>query len=112
MNKSKIAEAIEKHRNHQQELRIRQLEERQKYLEFCENESKTIIDALTEEILDDIELSGIAYINAVDKYATIFQIRISGLVADALRKEGLELALFPASRVIRVSIDPNPLTLK
>ena len=105
MQSSKIANAIEKFRLHQEEKRANQLRERQKYLAFCNTEATKIFEDIVENILDDIELGGDAYLDATGKYDNIFQPRIGGIVADTLRDNGLVLALFPASRIIKVSID-------
>lgn len=106
MRNTKIANAIEKFKLHQKECREEHLKERQKYLQFCKKESDKILNTLMDDILDDIELEGSAYVGAAGKYDNIFQFRIGGIVADVLRENGLELTLYPASRIIKVSIDP------
>lgn len=105
MRNIKIANAIEKFKLHQKECHEEHLKERQKYLKFCKKESDKILNTLMDDILDDIELEGVAYVGAAGKYDNIFQFRIGGIVADFLRENGLELTLYPASRIIKVSID-------
>lgn len=105
MQSTKIANAIEKFNKHQEEKRENRLQERQKYLTFCNTEAAKIVEDIIDDILDDIELEGDAYLDATEKYDNIFQPRIGGIIADTLRDNGLMLSLFPASRVIKVSVD-------
>lgn len=55
---TKLSDAIKKHRELTASIHQQDIEERRKYLQFCESEAERIYDALTDEILDDIESSG------------------------------------------------------
>lgn len=109
--KSKIAAAIEQYKKRQEELHQQHLDERSQYLEFCSKEAERIIPILTNACLDDLTSSGIAYVSAIGTIDNIFQTRISGLVADAMRSEGLELTLFRSIGIVKVSIDENGIKL-
>ena len=102
---SKIKDRIDKFNKHQIEMHQQDIAERRKYLEFCENEAERIYDALTDEILDDIESSGKAYVNVIGRYDNIFKCRISGLIADKFRDEGLEIKLFNSIGMIKIYVE-------
>ena len=101
---TKLSDAIKKHRelvakHHQQDI-----EERRKYLQFCDSEADRIFDALVDEILDDIESSGKAFVHVAGRYDNVFQYRISGLIAEKFRKENLEIRLFDSIGIVEVFI--------
>ena len=102
---SKIKDRIDKFNKHQIEMHQQNIAERRKYLEFCEIEAERIFTALTDEILDDIESSGKAYVHVVGKYDNIFKCRISGIIADKFRDEGLEIKLFNSIGIVKIYID-------
>ena len=102
---SKIKDRIDKFNKHQIEMHQQDIAERRKYLEFCENEAERIYDALTDEILDDIELSGKAFVNVDGRFDNIFKCRILGLVAEKFRDEGLEIKLFNSIGIVKIYID-------
>ena len=108
MQNAKLASAIEKFRASQSDKRAQQLSERKAYLVFCRTEAEKIFDSLVNDIVDDLEIEGVSYINAIEKYNNIFQFRIGAIVADILRENGLELTLFPACCVIKVSVSKLP----
>ena len=101
---SKIKDRIDKFNKHQIEMHQQNIAERRKYLEFCEIEAERIFTALTDEILDDIELSGKAYVHVVGRYDNIFSHRITGLIAEKFRDEGLELQLFNSIGIVKIFI--------
>ena len=102
---SKIKDRIDKFNKHQIETHQQNIAERRKYLEFCEIEAERIYDALTDEILDDIESSGKAFVNVIGRYDNIFSYRIAGLIAEKFRDEGLEIKLFNSIRIVKIYID-------
>ena len=101
---TKLSDAIKKHRELTSTIHQQEIEERRKYLQFCESEAERIYDALTNEILDDIESSGKAYIHVVGRYDNIFSHRIAGLIAEKFRDEGLELQLFNSIGIVKIFI--------
>lgn len=102
---SKIKDRIDKFNKHQIEMHQQNIAERRKYLEFCEIEAERIFSALTDEILDDIESSGKAYVHVDGRYDNIFKCRISGIIADKFRDEGLEIKLFNSIGIVKIYID-------
>ena len=102
---SKIKDRIDKFNKHQIEMHQQNIAERRKYLEFCEIEAERIFTALTDEILDDIESSGKAFVNVDGRFDNIFKCRISGLIADKFRDEGLEIKLFNSIGIVKIYID-------
>ena len=102
---SKIKDRINNFHKHQTEKHQHDIEERRKYLEFCEIEANRIFNDLADEILDDIESSGKAFINVIGRYDNIFYCRISGLVAEKFRDEGLEIKLFNSIGIVKIYID-------
>ena len=101
---SKIKDRINNFHKHQTEKHQQDIEERRKYLEFCEIEANRIFNDLADEILDDIESSGKAFINVIGRYDNIFYCRISGLVAEKFRDEGLEIKLFNSIGIVKIYI--------
>lgn len=101
---SKIKDKIKNFKNYQLEKHQQDIEERRKYLQFCESEAERIYTALTDEILDDIESSGVAFVHVVGKYDNIFKYRIAGLVAEKFRDEGLEIKLFNSIGIVKIYI--------
>ena len=101
---TKLSDAIKKHRELTASIHQQEIEERRKYLQFCESEANRIYDALTDEILDDIESSGKAYVHVVGRYDNIFSHRIAGLIAEKFRDEGLELQLFNSIGIVKIFI--------
>ena len=101
---TKLSDAIKKHRELTSTIHQQEIEERRKYLQFCESEAERIYDALTDEILDDIESSGKAFVNVVGRYDNIFSHRIAGLIAEKFRDEGLELQLFNSIGIVKIFI--------
>ena len=101
---TKLSDAIKKHRELTLTIHQQEIEERRKYLQFCESEAERIYDALTNEILDDIELSGKAYVHVVGRYDNIFKCRISGIIAEKFRDEGLEIKLFNSIGIVKIYI--------
>ena len=101
---SKIKDRIDKFNKHQIEMHQQNIAERRKYLEFCEIEAERIFTALVDEILDDIESSGKAFVNVVGRFDNIFKCRISGLIADKFRDEGLEIKLFNSIGMIEIYV--------
>jgi hypothetical protein len=103
MTNTKLTSAIKKFKSN----RAKQLEERKSYLASCRIESERIFSNLVEDISTDLEIAGVAYINVIDKYSSIFQFQIRAIVADMLHENGLELTLFQACGVIKVHILDN-----
>lgn len=101
---SKLSDAIKKHRELTASIHQQDIEERRKYLQFCESEANRIYDALADEILDDIESTGKSYVNVVGRYDNIFLHRIAGLIAEKFRNEGLELQLFNSIGIVKIFI--------
>lgn len=101
---TKLSDAIKKHRELTASIHQQDIEERRKYLQFCESEANRIYDALADEILDDIESSGKTYVNVVGRYDNIFLHRITGLIAEKFRNEGLELQLFNSIGIVKIFI--------
>lgn len=101
---SKIKDRINKFKSHQAEKHQQDIEERRKYSEFCEIEANRIFNNLADEILDDIESSGKAYVNVIGRYENIFHCRILGLVAEKFRDEGFEIKLFNSIGMVKIYI--------
>lgn len=101
---TKLSDAIKKHRELTASIHQQDIEERRKYLQFCESEANRIYDALADEILDDIESTGKTYVNVVGRYDNIFLHRITGLIAEKFRNEGLELQLFNSIGIVKIFI--------
>ena len=101
---SKIKDRIDKFNKHQIEMHQQNIAERRKYLEFCEIEAERIFSALTDEILDDIESSGKAFVKVDGRYDNVFKCRISGIIADKFRDEGLEIKLFNSIGIVKIYI--------
>ena len=101
---SKIKDRINKFKSHQAEKHQQDIEKPRKYLEFCEIEANRIFNNLVDEILDDIESSGKAYVNVDGRYENIFKCRISGLIADKFRDEGLEIKLFNSIDIVKIYV--------
>ena len=101
---TKLSDAIKKHRELTESIHQQDIEERRKYLQFCESEANRIYDALADEILDDIESTGKSYVNVVGRYDNIFLHRITGLIAEKFRNEGLELQLFNSIGIVKIFI--------
>ena len=102
-----ISDAIQKHH----ELQIQQFNsyqqdptERQAYLAFCQKEAKRIFDSLLKEILDDIIRSGRAFVNVVGKYDNIFKYRISKIIKEMFKQEGLEIHLSNSIGIAEINI--------
>ena len=101
---TKLSDAIKKHRELTASIHQQDIEERRKYLQFCESEANRIYDALADEILDDIESSGKTYVNVVERDDNIFLHRVTGLIAEKFRNEGLELQLFNSIGIVKIFI--------
>lgn len=101
---TKLSDAIKKHRELTASIHQQDIEERRKYLQFCESEANRIYDALADEILDDIESTGKSYVNVVGRYDNIFLHRVTGLIAEKFRNEGLELQLFNSIGIVKIFI--------
>ena len=101
---TKLSDAIKKHRELTASIHQQDIEERRKYLQFCESEANRTYDALADEILDDIESTGKTYVNVVGRYDNIFRCRITGLIAEKFRNEGLELQLFNSIGIVKIFI--------
>ena len=74
---SKIKDKIKNFKNYQLEKHQQDIEERRKYLQFCESEAERIY---------------------------IFKYRIAGLVAEKFRDEGLEIKLFNFIGIVKIYI--------
>lgn len=101
---TKLSDAIKKHRELTASIHQQDIEERRKYLQFCESEANRIYDVLADEILDDIESTGKSYVNVVGRYDNIFLHRVTGLIAEKFRNEGLELQLFNSIGIVKIFI--------
>ena len=78
--------------------------ERQAYLAFCQKEAKRIFDSLLKEILDGIIRSGRAFVNVVGKYDNIFKYRISKIIKEMFKQEGLEIHLSNSIGIAEINI--------
>ena len=59
---------------------------RKEYLNFCESEANSIYRNLVREVLDEIKLSGKAYIHVVGRYDNIFKHQVANMVQKMLEK--------------------------
>ena len=101
---SKLNEKIKNFKNRQLEKHHQDIAERRKYLQFCITEAERIFDALTNEILNDIGSFGMAIVNVISRYDNIFIPRISGLVNEKFKTEGLEIKLFNSIGIVQIFI--------
>ena len=104
---SVISDAIQKHH----ELQIQQLKsyqqdpaERQAYLDFCQKEAKHIFNSLVKETLDNIIKFGRAIVNVIGRYDNIFRYRISKLVKEMFKQEGLKIHLSNSIGIVEINI--------
>lgn len=101
---TKLSDAIKNHQEilksqHQQDITARK-----EYLQHCETEANRIFTDLADEILNDISSFGKSFIDVRGRYDNIFKPRISGIIAERLRKENLELRLFYSIGIVEVFI--------
>lgn len=104
---SMISDAIQKHHELQtQQFKSYQQDptERQAYLAYCQKEAKRIFDSLVKEILDDIVRYGKAFVNVVGKYDNIFKYRISKIIKEMFKREGLEIHLSDSIGIAEINI--------
>lgn len=67
---------------------------RKEYLNFCESEVKSIYRNLLEEVLDEIKLSGKAYIHVVGRYDNIFKHQVANKVKKLFEEQDIKINLF------------------
>lgn len=86
------------HRNHVVPATTCKTEEitdaRKEYLIFCESEAKSIYRNLLKEVLDEIKLSGKAYIHAVGRYDNIFKHQVANMIKKMFEKQNIKINLF------------------
>ena len=67
---------------------------RKEYLNFCESEAKSIYRNLVREVLDEIKLSGKAYIHVVGRYDNIFKHQVANMIKKMFEKQNIKINLF------------------
>ena len=67
---------------------------RKEYLNFCESEANSIYRNLVREVLDEIKLSGKAYIHVVGRYDNIFKHQVAEKVKKMFEKQNIKINLF------------------
>ena len=67
---------------------------RKEYLNFCESEANSIYRNLVREVLDEIKLSGKAYIHVVGRYDNIFKHQVANMVKKMFEKQNIKINLF------------------
>lgn len=67
---------------------------RKEYLNFCESEAKSIYRNLLKEVLDEIKLSGKAYIHVVGRYDNIFKHQVANMIKKMFEKQNIKINLF------------------
>ena len=86
------------HRNHVVPATTWKTEEitdaRKEYLNFCESEANSIYRNLLKEVLDEIKLSGKAYIHVVCRYDNIFKHHVAEKVKKMFEKQNIKINLF------------------